>query len=68
MLSSEGYLEASEKEASQISCLMVSISMVYDNTLDSKLANQFFQKVEQEYRKNFDFLKQHALSHMFQDI
>ncbi len=29
---------------------------------------QFFQKVEQEYGKNFDFLKQHASSHVFQDI
>ena len=27
-----------------------------------------FQGVEQEYGKNFDFLKQHALSHVIQDI
>ena len=27
-----------------------------------------FQDVEQEYGKNFDFLKQHASSHVIQDI
>ena len=38
------------------------------HTLDSKFVIRFFQKVEQEHGKNFDFLKQHASSHMFQDI
>jgi len=34
----------------------------------SKLIIEHLQKVEQEYGKNFDFLKQHASSHVFQDI
>jgi hypothetical protein len=33
-----------------------------------KFIIQYFQKVEQEYGKSFDFLKQHASSHVFQDI
>ncbi len=38
------------------------------HTLDSNFVIRFFQKVEQEHGKNFDFLKQHASSHVFQDI
>jgi len=34
----------------------------------SKFIIEHLQKVEQEYGKNFDFLKQHASSHVFQDI
>jgi hypothetical protein len=36
--------------------------------LYSKFMIRFLQNVEQEYGKNFDFLKQHASSHVFQDI
>lgn len=36
--------------------------------LYAKFNIRFLQKVEQEYGKNFDFLKQHASSHVFQDI
>ena len=38
------------------------------HALYSKFMIRFLQKVEQEYGKNFDFLKQHASSHVFQDI
>ncbi len=38
------------------------------HALHSKFIIWFFQQVEQEYGKNFDFLKQHASSHVFQDI